>query len=217
MKKGLTELVMILDKSGSMAGLEGDTIGGYNAMLEKQRKIEGECHITTVLFDNDITLLHDRTNLKAVSPITQKEYQVGGCTALLDAIGLSIQKIGNAQKHTAEEYQAEKVIFVIITDGAENASRVFSPDKVKKLIKKQKERYQWEFIFLGANIDAVETASHFGIAADRAQNFHADSQGVEVNFSAMSAAVSAFRETNSVPDDWNKDIKQDYQRRGCNR
>ncbi|MGI6688577.1 MAG: vWA domain-containing protein [Christensenellales bacterium] len=217
MKKGLTELVMILDKSGSMAGLEGDTIGGYNAMLEKQRKIEGECHITTVLFDNDITLLHDRTNLKAVSPITQKEYQVGGCTALLDAIGLSIQKIGNAQKHTAEEYQAEKVIFVIITDGAENASRVFSPDKVKKMIKKQKERYQWEFIFLGANIDAVETASHFGIAADRAQNFHADSQGIEVNFSAMSAAVSAFRQANSVPDDWNKDIKLDYQRRGRNR
>lgn len=215
MKKGLTELVMILDKSGSMAGLEDDTIGGYNAMLEKQKKLEGKCYLTTVLFDSHPTLLHDRTSLKAVGPITRKEFQVGGCTALLDAIGLSIQKIGNAQKHTHESYRAEKVIFVIITDGAENASRAFDQKKIKKMIERQKERYQWEFIFLGANIDAVETASHFGIAANRAQNYHADSLGVEVNFRAMSSAVSSFRQVNRLPVDWNQEIQRDYQQRSC--
>lgn len=210
MKKGLTELVMILDKSGSMAGLESDTIGGYNAMLKKQQAEDGECHITTVLFDNNITLLNDRTNLKAVSPITHKEYQVGGCTALLDAIGLSIQKIINVQKNTHQDYKAEKVIFVIITDGAENASRLFDQKNVKKMIEKQKKHYQWEFIFLGANIDAVETAHHFGIAANRAQNYHADKQGVQVNFNAMSAAVANFRSTSQLPDNWAEAINRDY-------
>ena len=155
MRKGLTELVFILDKSGSMAGLETDTIGGYNTMLKKQQMVDGECQITTVLFDNDYELLHDRIDIRAVSPITKKEYQIGGSTALLDAMGRTIQKIDNAQKHTAEEYRAEKVMFVIITDGEENSSREFSLRKVKALIKRQKEKYAWEFIFLGANIDAV--------------------------------------------------------------
>lgn len=214
MKKGLTELVFILDKSGSMGGLEADTIGGYNSMLEKQKAIEGECHITTVLFDNSYELIHDRIDIKAVSPITEKEYSVGGSTALLDAIGITIHKIGNVQKHTADDYRAEKVMFVIITDGEENSSREYSSEKVKAQIERQKERYGWEFIFLGANIDAVETASRFGIGADRAQNYHADSEGVELNFSVMSEAVATFRKSSIMPDDWNDKIKKDYKRRG---
>lgn len=172
MKKGLTELVFILDKSGSMSGLETDTIGGYNSMLAKQQAVEGECRITTVLFDNNYELLHDRIDIRAVSPISEKEYQIGGSTALLDAIGRTIHKIGNAQKHTANEYRAEKVMLVIITDGEENSSREYSAKRIKQMIERQKSRYEWEFIFLGANIDAVETAGRFGISADRAQNPH---------------------------------------------
>ncbi|NLL67602.1 MAG: VWA domain-containing protein, partial [Clostridiaceae bacterium] len=193
MKKGLTELVFILDKSGSMGGLESDTIGGYNAMLEKQKAVEDECRMTTVLFDNNYELLHDRIDIKAVSAIAEKEYFVGGSTALIDAIGRTIHKIGNAQKHTAEDYRAEKVMFVIITDGEENSSREYSSEKVKKMIQHQKSKYGWEFIFLGANIDAVETAKRFGIAPNRAQNYHADSEGVELNFRVMSDTIAKFR------------------------
>jgi uncharacterized protein YegL len=188
MKKGLTELVFILDKSGSMSGLETDTIGGYNSMLAKQQAVEGECRITTVLFDNNYELLHDRIDIRAVSPISEKEYQIGGSTALLDAIGRTIHKIGNAQKHTANEYRAEKVMLVIITDGEENSSREYSAKRIKQMIERQKSRYEWEFIFLGANIDAVETAGRFGISADRAQNYHADSEGVELNFLVAAGA-----------------------------
>jgi len=214
MKKGLTELVFILDKSGSMAGLETDTIGGYNAMLKQQQAVEGECHITTVLFDNNYDLLHDRIDIKAVSAITAKEYQVAGSTALLDAIGRTIHKIGNAQKHTAKDYRAEKVMIVIITDGEENSSREYSAEKVKALIEQQKTKYGWEFIFLGANINAVETASRFGINADRAQNYHADNAGVELNFRVMSEAVSTFRESAAMPEGWNDEIQKDYKKRG---
>jgi len=213
MKIGLTELVFILDKSGSMGGLENDTIGGYNSMLEKQKAVEGECHITTVLFDNNYELLHDRIDIKAVSPITEKEYQVGGSTALFDAIGRTIHKIGNAQKHTADDYRAEKVMFVIITDGEENSSREYSAEKVKAQIERQKTKYGWEFIFLGANIDAVETAGRFGISADRAQNYHADSEGVELNFRVMSEAVATFRECSVMPEGWNDEIQKDYKKR----
>lgn len=214
MKKGLTELVFILDKSGSMGGLEKDTIGGYNAMLQKQKVVEGECLITTVLFDNGYELLHDRIDIRAVSPITEKEYCVGGSTALIDAMGRTISKIGNAQKHTADDYRAEKVMLIIITDGEENASREYSSNKVKALIQHQKEKYGWEFIFLGANIDAVETAARFGIAPDRAQNYHADSAGTALNFQVMSAAVAGFRTCAAMPEGWNDEIQKDYKRRG---
>lgn len=193
MKKNLTELVFILDKSGSMGGLERDTIGGYNSMLEKQRLEDGECIITTALFDNCYELLHDRIDIRAVKPITEDEYFVGGTTALLDAIGRTVKKIETAQKNTAEEYRAEKVMFVIITDGEENASRRYSAPQVREMISCQKEKFGWEFIFLGANIDAVETARRFGIDADRAVDYIPDSEGTELNFYVMSEAVSAFR------------------------
>ncbi len=214
MKKNLTELVFILDKSGSMGGLEKDTIGGYNSMLEQQRKVEGECIITTVLFDNHYELLHDRIDLRAVKPITDKEYFVGGSTALLDAIGQSVDKIGTAQKNTAEDYRAEKVMFVIITDGEENASRRYSAAQVKSMIARQKERFGWEFIFLGANIDAVETAGRFGIDADRAVDYVPDSEGTELNFRMMSQTVAAFRACGCVPDAPMDAIRADMKKRG---
>ena len=199
MKKNLTELVYILDKSGSMQGLEKDTIGGYNAMLAQQRTVEGDCVITTVLFDNQYQLLHDRIDIRAVRPLTQREYFVGGSTALLDAIGKTIDKIHTAQKNTAEDYRAERVLFVIITDGAENASRRYSSMQVKEMIRRQKEKYGWEFIFLGANIDAVETAGRFGIDADRAVDYVPDGEGTALNFRMMSETVAAFRACGAVP------------------
>jgi uncharacterized protein YegL len=208
-----TELVFILDRSGSMGGLESDTIGGFNSMLSKQREVEGKCLITTVLFDNNYELLHDRIEIQAVSAISDKEYYVGGSTALLDAIGRTINKIGNAQKNTAAEFRADNVLFVIITDGQENSSREYSMSRIRKMIEHQKNKYKWEFIFLGANIDAVETAGSFGISADRAQDFLADSEGVEMNFRVMSETVAAYREYSEMPDDWNKDIKSDYKKR----
>ncbi|KKM11590.1 von Willebrand factor type A [Clostridiales bacterium PH28_bin88] len=215
MKKGLTELVFILDRSGSMSGLESDTIGGYNSLLEKQKKEDGECVISTVLFDDKYELLHDRINLKGIVPITEREYFVRGSTALLDAVGRTIDKIGNAQKHTAEEERAEKVMFVITTDGMENSSREYGYDKVRQMIERQKDKYGWEFIFLGANIDAVETAARFGISADRAANYHADSEGTQLNYKVVSDAVSGFR-ANSAPmsADWKKRINEDYENRG---
>lgn len=214
MKKGLTELVFVLDKSGSMCGLESDTIGGYNSMLEKQKAVDNECYITTVLFDNSYELLHDRIDIKAVSPITEKEYYAGGSTALLDAVGKTINKIGNAQKHTTDDYRAEKVIFTIITDGMENSSCEFTAEKIRQMIDHQKTLYGWEFIFLGANIDAVETAGHFGIKADRAQNYHADSMGIKLSFQTLNDTFTSYRKSDSMPEDWNKDIQNDYKSRG---
>ena len=214
MKKNLTELVFILDKSGSMSGLENDTIGGFNSMLEQQKKVGGQCIITTVLFDNRYELLHDRMDLRAIRPITRREYSVGGSTALLDAMGKTIQKIATAQKNTAEDYRAEKVMFVIITDGEENASRYYASAQVKDMVRRQKERYGWEFIFLGANIDAVETAGRFGINADRAVDYVADSKGTQLNYRMMSESVAAFRQCGVIPDSCLDQIRKDRKKRG---
>lgn len=214
MKQGSTELVFILDRSGSMAGLEKDTIGGFNSMLERQKAEEGTCRITTVLFDHHEEILHDRIDIQAVRRMTAKEYQVGGSTALLDAVGRTIRKIGLVQKNSDPAYRAEKVLFVIITDGEENASREYTRTKVRQMIHHQQEKYRWEFIFLGANIDAADAAEHLGIRRDRAQNYHADKVGIDLNFTVMSEAVSKFRQTAEVPDDWNADIERDYRARG---
>lgn len=214
MKKGLTELVFILDRSGSMSGLESDTIGGYRSLLEKQKQEKGECIITTVLFDDKYELLHDRINIKGVAPLTDKDYYVRGCTALLDAVGRTVSKIGNAQKHTAEEERAEKVVFVITTDGMENASVEYNYDKIKALVEQQKEKHGWEFIFLGANIDAVETAGRFGINASRAANYHADSAGTSLNFNVVGEAVSFLRANKAMAPDWKAEIDEDFAKRG---
>ena len=213
MKQGLTELVFILDKSGSMSGLEADTIGGYNAMLKKQQAVKGECILTTVLFDTYYELLHDRTDIRAVKPLTKKDYQVGGSTALTDAIGKTIDKISKAQRNTAEAYRADKVLFVIITDGEENASREYTAEKVKAKIESQKAEHGWEFIFLGANIDAVETAGGFGITAEKSLNYLADSEGTALNYAVLDETVSAFRYSGTVPGDCFAKIREDVKRR----
>lgn len=217
MKKNLTQLVFILDRSGSMAGLESDTIGGFNAMLEKQKKEDGECVITTVLFDHEVELLHGRIDIRAVKPMSEKEYTVRGSTALLDAIGKTIHKIGNVEKNTAEEYRAEKVMFVIITDGEENSSRYYSLHAVKHMIERQKKRYGWEFIFLGANIDAVKTAKYMGIEEDMAVDFVPDEAGVELNFKMMSEAVASYRACGKVSQSSLNTIRKDMKKRGGRR
>ena len=209
MQKGLTEMVFILDKSGSMAGLETDTIGGFNSMLKKQKEEAGQCRVTTVLFDNRYTLLHDRIDIQAISPITEKEYCVGGSTALLDAIGRTIGKIADVQRNTAEE-----VIFVIITDGEENASREFSAEKVRNLVSREKEQHGWEFLFLGANIDAVVTAGRFGIGPDRAAEYVSDAEGTALNYAVMNDVVSEFRFKGKVSPKHLDRIRQDRAKRG---
>lgn len=217
MKTNRTELVFILDRSGSMAGLEADTIGGYNAMLEKQKKEAGEATVTTVLFDDKYELLHDRIDLKGIAPITDREYYVRGCTALLDAIGKTIQKIANAQKHTAPAQRADKVLFVITTDGYENASREYSYDQIRRMVEREKTEYGWEFLFLGANIDAISTARRFGIGADRAVNYHADSQGTQLNYQVVSETVSCMRAGAPIAADWKKRIEEDFRGRKAKR
>ena len=193
MKKGLTELVFIIDRSGSMGGLESDTIGGFNAMLKEQQAVEGEAVVTTVLFDDKYELLHDRIDIRAVSPLTEKNYTVGGNTALLDALGKTIRKIRDVQEHTAENYRAEKVLFIIITDGEENASREYSAERIKARIEYQKQKYGWEFVFFGANMDAVLEAEKLGISAEYAQNYRADASGTSTAYSAISAISTAYR------------------------
>ncbi len=194
MKKGLTELVFILDRSGSMSGLEADTIGGYNGMMEKQKKEEGEAIISTVLFDDRVEVLHDRRKLdETIAPITDKDYYVRGCTALLDAVGGAIHHIGNVHKYAREEDVPEKTLFIITTDGYENASRFYTYEKVRQMIERQKEKYHWEFIFLGANMDAVNVAGRFGVAANRAVRFENDSVGTQLNYEVMSELVTKAR------------------------
>jgi uncharacterized protein YegL len=213
MRKNKTELVFILDKSGSMSGLETDTIGGFNAMLKKQQKADGEAYVTTVLFNHDYELLHDRINVKGISPMTDDDYEVGGTTALLDTIGFTLQKIMNVQKRTSESERADKVLFVITTDGMENASREYTADKIKKMIQEQKEKYGWEFIFLGANIDAVTTAAQFGIEEEFAVDYHADNKGTQLNYEAINEAVSSLRSGKKIERSWKEEIERDYKHR----
>ena len=213
MRQDLTELVFILDKSGSMAGLESDTIGGYNAMLAKQKKEDGEAYVTTVLFDSGYELLHDRINIRGVAPITEEDYVVCGSTALLDAIGKTIRKIARAQAHTAEAERAGKVIFVITTDGLENASRSYTYPKIREMIALERDTYGWEFIFLGANMDAVATAAEYGIKADRAANFSADHSGVNLNFETVHEVVSTFRSGRAIREDWKDNLEKDSKKR----
>ena len=214
MKENLTELVFILDRSGSMSGLETDTIGGFNSMLEKQKKESGEAFVTTVLFDDKYEVLHDRYDIKGVNLLTEKEYYVRGSTALLDAIGITINNIGKALSDTKEEDRPGKVLFVIITDGMENSSREFSYEKVKKMVEHQKSKYAWDFIFLGANIDAIKTANSFGISADMATNFVSDSAGTQLNYKIVSEVVSSFRKGKNVDKSWKDEIEKDYRKRG---
>ena len=213
MKKNLTELVFILDRSGSMAGLEGDTIGGFNAMLQKQRGEPGEALISTVLFDNKTEVIHDRVPLDRVSALTEKEYFVRGCTALLDAVGGAIHHIGNVHKYAREEDRPEKTLFVITTDGLENASRRYTYDKVKAMIERQREKYGWEFLFLGANIDAAREAARFGIRADCAADYHADSMGTEAVYESVCEAVCQVRRSAPLAADWKRKIDADFKGR----
>ena len=213
MKKNLTEMVFILDRSGSMAGLEKDTIGGFNSMIERQKKEEGEALVSTVLFANRSTVIHDRVDIRKVEPLTERQYFVGGCTALIDAIGGAIHHIGNVHKYAREEDVPEHTIFIITTDGMENASHRYSSDEVKAMVKRQKEKYGWEFLFLGANIDAVETAARMGIGQDRAVNFHNDEIGVKLNYQALGEAVCSVRRSAPLGADWKNPIEKDYKSR----
>ena len=212
MKKNLTELVFILDRSGSMAGLESDTIGGFNSMIEQQRKKDGECYVSTVLFDNESEVLHDREALSGIKPMTDKDYTVRGCTALIDAIGSAIHHIGNVHKYAREEDRPEKTLFIITTDGMENASKAYNYDRVKAMIEQRKES-GWEFIFLGANIDAAKEAARFGIGAQQAVDYHADRKGTAVAFAAINDVMDCFRSSPSVGRAWRQRVDRDFSQR----
>lgn len=220
MNKNLTELVFILDRSGSMQGLEKDTIGGFNSMLEQQREVEGEVLISTVLFDDKIEVLHDRKSLKDITNLTDKDYTVRGCTALLDAIGKSIKHIGKVQKAMKEDEKPDKTMFVITTDGLENASKEYSYARIKKMVEKKQEKKNWEFIFLGANMDAISAAQDIGIKADRASNYCCDSKGTATNYRALSKAVCGFRQAekgmaSKALEAWDEEIVEDYKARSA--
>lgn len=217
MKKNLTEMVFILDKSGSMQGLESDTIGGFNSMIERQKQQDGEALVSTVLFSNDSKVIHDRVDIREIEPLTDQQYYVEGCTALIDAIGEAIHHIGNVHKYARAEDVPEHTIFVITTDGMENASHKYSSEQVKTMVKRQKEKYGWEFLFLGANIDAVETAAHFGIMEDRAVTFHNDAKGQLLNYEVVSKTMSAFRACAPVGREWKDEIEKDYKLRKARR
>lgn len=220
MRKGLTEIVFILDRSGSMSGLESDTIGGYNSLMEKQKKEEGEAIVSTVLFDDMTEVLYDRMSLDKVPVMTEKEYYVRGCTALLDALGGAIHHIGTVHKYAREEDRPEKTLFIITTDGQENSSRTYTYEKVKKMVERQKKKYGWEFLFLGANMDAVAEAARFGIAPERAVRYQCDGEGTEVNYRSLSMAISKVRSCAAdemelaLAPGWKEEIEADYQRRG---
>lgn len=221
MKKGLTELVFILDRSGSMSGLESDTIGGFNSLIRKQKKEEGEALISTVLFDDQTEVLYDRIPLSRIQPMNETQYFVRGCTALLDALGDAIHHIGNIHKYAREEDRPEKTIFIITTDGMENASHRYGYEKVKNMVERQRNQYGWEFLFLGANMDAISVSERFGIQAGRAVNYECDSEGTQLNYEVLSKTISKVRECLAPSaamafdecEDWAEEIKEDYQRR----
>jgi uncharacterized protein YegL len=207
-------MVFILDRSGSMAGLEEDTIGGFNAMIEKQKKEEGEALVSTVLFSAESTVIYDRVDIRKIEPMTEKQYNVYGSTALIDAIGQAIHHIGNVHKYAREEDRPEHTIFIITTDGMENASHRYSSKEVKDMVERQKQRYGWEFLFLGANIDAVETAGRFGIGADRAVRFRNDPKGIKLNYETVSRTVGMMRACAPIAENWKAEIEEDYRGRG---
>ena len=212
-KNHSTEMVFILDRSGSMAGLESDTIGGFNAMIEKQKKQPGEAYVSTVLFDTSTTVLHDRAALNAVKPMTGDDYSAGGCTALLDAIGGAINHIGNIHKYALRGVSPAPTIFVKTTDGLENASRHYSKSDIKRMIERQRSKYGWEFLFIGANLDAIVTAEAFGIEHSRAVNYHADKKGTKVIYDAISAPLTAMRSKGRINDNWSEEIEEDFNNR----
>lgn len=215
MKKGLTEIVFILDKSGSMEGLETDTIGGFNSMLKKQRKEEGEAVVSTVLFDTESNVIHDRVPMDKVKDLTEEEYYVGGCTALLDAVGSAIHHIGNVHKYAREEDRPEKTLFIITTDGMENASHQYTYSKVKSLVEQKKENDGWEFLFMGANIDAIEVAGNMGIKKDYAVTYKSDSLGTTLNYEVMEEAIHEVRCCAApLSAKWKKKIEKDVKCRG---
>lgn len=208
-----TELVFILDRSGSMSGFESDTIGGFNSILEKQKKTEGKCYVTTVLFDDQYELLHDRIDISEVKPLTDKDYNVRGCTALLDAVGRSIRHIAKIHHYARPEDVPEKTLFVITTDGYENASRHYDADTVKHMVEHEKEKYGWEFIFLGADIDAVETAGRIGIDRSRAANYRKDSVGNQTMYASVDAAITMARSCPTISDSWKDKVDKDFEAR----
>ncbi len=210
----MTELVLILDRSGSMSGLESDTIGGFNSMIAKQLKEPGDALISTILFDNESEVLHDRLPLDKIPIMTTRDYFVGGCTALLDAVGRAIHHISNVHKYARREDVPEKTLFIITTDGMENASREYTYDKVKAMITCQQEQYGWEFLFLGANIDAAKEAGHIGIRENRAANYCHDSRGTAVTYDAFCDILRLFRKGEGIQDDWKHQIDEDYATRG---
>jgi len=216
-ENGTTELVFILDKSGSMSGLEMDTIGGFNSMIEKQKQIPGRVYVSTVLFNHENVVVHDRVELSRVKPMTRNDYMVGGCTALLDAVGGAIHHIGNIHKYARPEDVPAHTMFVITTDGMENASRKYDLIRVKAMIERQKQKYGWEFLFMGANIDAIETARSFGIDANRAVNYHADGLGTRNVYEAVAMAAYNMRECRELDDDWKENVEHDYQSRQSRR
>ena len=224
MRKGLTEVVFILDRSGSMSGLEADTIGGFNSMIAKQQKEEGEAYISTVLFDDTCEVLYDRVPVNKVEPMNDNQYYVRGCTALLDAIGGAIHHIGNVHKYAREEDRPEKTLFIITTDGMENASRQYSYEKVKEMVERQKGKYGWEFLFLGANIDAIDVAGKFGIDSNRALNYVSDHKGTQLNYEVLNKTVSEFRackslvkeEIDAMFEACSAPVKDDYKKRHRN-
>ena len=209
----MTELVFILDRSGSMAGLEKDTIGGFNSLIEKQRKEPGNAVVSTVLFDNKSEVIHDRVSLESIPPMTDKEYYVRGCTALLDAVGGAIHHIGNVHKYARREDVPNKTLFIITTDGMENASRHYTYDKIHAMIKRQQEKFGWEFIFLGANIDAAAEAKRFGIDESRAANYHCDEEGTALNYEVLSDVICAVRMGAEIDNNWKARIEADFKKR----